>query len=364
MAYWEDHNKYASALAALKQTLKQILPVLQQNHSLLYATNETTKSRTIESDEVSAKWLIDLCKDIPSELSSVQLARSIVDASYLEDESSIQSALFDSLGFSDEAINLLQKVVPLMMDIRIKVSVTELDAFSANFPAGETMSQDDIDEQRRLLLRQEVSDAVEIAALAKAEYEALNTEFSATGRTSTHVVKRSSHQEAKKNAEKAEKRAAQLIKKAKDAGALLDEEATEFLTLKRTNPAGFGEGGLLRSSSEELRNLRQSLLPEGTRHYYDTKGLPPGAIRESTEKFERVIIPATKRDEANLPPRLALSDVILDKKLLKAFEGIKFLNPMQSATFEVAFHGRDNILVCAPVSRRFCLSNLIFVPKP
>jgi activating signal cointegrator complex subunit 3 len=65
--------------------------------------------------------------------------------------------------------------------------------------------------------------------------------------------------------------------------------------------------------------------------------------------MERVIIPAAKRNEASLPALLKIDD-IMDAQLGKAFDGTLSLNPMQSSTFDVAFHSRYNMMVCAPVS--------------
>jgi replicative superfamily II helicase len=89
------------------------------------------------------------------------------------------------------------------------------------------------------------------------------------------------------------------------------------------------------------------LLPEGARHHYDKRGLPPDTIIESTEDYEKAIIPPAVRDLATLPTRLVLKDILSPVERV-AFAGTNSLNPMQSAVFERAFHSRNNLLVCAP----------------
>jgi len=104
---------------------------------------------------------------------------------------------------------------------------------------------------------------------------------------------------------------------------------------------------LMHRSQEEVWALQQSLLPEGSREYYDNRGLPRDAIRVEEDGMEKVIIPAAKMDKASQHARLKIAD-IMDAELGKAFAGTTTLNPMQSATFDVAFHSRDNMMVCAP----------------
>lgn len=102
-------------------------------------------------------------------------------------------------------------------------------------------------------------------------------------------------------------------------------------------------------SQEEIWALQQSLLPEGSRQHYDMQGLPSGEEQEYGEEYsyEKVTIPAPRRDEAQLHERLRISE-IMDSACAQALAGTLSLNPMQSSVFDVAFHIRDNMLVCAP----------------
>jgi activating signal cointegrator complex subunit 3 len=93
--------------------------------------------------------------------------------------------------------------------------------------------------------------------------------------------------------------------------------------------------------------LQQSLLPDGSRQYYDKRGLPHGTIWEVEDGVEKATIPAAERDESILSARLKIKD-ILDPASAQAFAGTTSLNPMQSTVFEVAFNSRENVLVCAP----------------
>ena len=103
----------------------------------------------------------------------------------------------------------------------------------------------------------------------------------------------------------------------------------------------------MNKSAAEIEALQQMLLPEGSRQYYDQQGLPKGTEREQGEGYEKVTIPAARRDELDLPRRLPIAE-IMDSQIAKAFAGTESLNPMQSKVFENAFHKRNNMLVCAP----------------
>jgi hypothetical protein len=161
---------------------------------------------------------------------------------------------------------------------------------------------------------------------------------------STHTIARSSDMEAHKTAKKAAKRAAQALQRAKAAGAVIDE--SELLAV---DESVMGSGGLIGRSTDALRALQESLLPEGSRKHYTEEGLPSGTIREDDDiiGYERVIIPPPVSDASKLHARLNIRD-ILDPACAKAFAGTASLNPMQSTVFDTAFNRRENMLVCAP----------------
>ena len=70
------------------------------------------------SNLVDAKWLLELCKKVPSELGPERLARTVWEVSKLSDEGQQQEALFEALGASDEAISVLFEVTPKLATAR------------------------------------------------------------------------------------------------------------------------------------------------------------------------------------------------------------------------------------------------------
>lgn len=352
-----EAERIADALRNLHSALQAALPLLRDDSrddsAKVKDQNDSAADSEPSSKTVSAAWLLNLCQTVPSELEPLQIARTIVEAAMLVDEAQQQAALFDALGASDQAMKVLMEVVFVLPEIRRMIRLEDLEvashqaaASSSHAQLKEDFTMVDVDEERRQFLLREAVDAAQIAAIAQAEADAiLGTTAGATGSAAaTHTIVRTSEQRAIKFAEKAKRRAAQALQRAKDAGAILDE--SDLLSIDRTH---LGDGGLVNRSNEEVWALQQSLLPEGSRQYYDSRGLPKDSIREVEGDMERVIIPAARRDEANLPARLKIAD-IMNSELSKAFEGTASLNPMQSATFEVAFHSRDNMMVCAPVS--------------
>ena len=99
-------------------------------------------------------------------------------------------------------------------------------------------------------------------------------------------------------------------------------------------------------------------LDGGRKQFYEetTTTLPSGAKRK--------MIPHPKKkgefiaEEISVPPRISkrhsrevkelVSIDVLDEWAKSAFPGVKRLNKLQSALFEVAFKTNENMLVCAP----------------
>jgi len=338
-----EADQIASALQKLQAALQSALPLLlDHERDVLGGTTTTTTERT-----VSASWLLELCRTVPSELEPLQLAQAIVEAATIQKSDVQEAALFDALGASEEAMHVLLQVAPRLNEIRSNVTVQDLLLWSgaaSSLTADSTTTLIDVEEERRQFLLREAMDAAQVAAIAQAEVDELlgGGGSSAGPANSTHTILRTSEIRAQKFAEKAQRRAAQALQRAKEAGAILDE--ADLLTIDQTQ---LGDGGLLNRSNEEVWALQQSLLPEGSREYYDDKrGLPRGAIREQDNDVEKVIIPAARLNNAT-QTRLKIAD-IMDPQCAKAFAGTTSLNPMQSKTFDVAFHTRDNMLVCAP----------------
>ena len=329
-----SRDDVAEALARFADALRQVLPILEQE----------SKEDDDDSSVVNAKWLLELCGKIPSELGPTRLARAIWDASRLQDEGQQQEALFAALGASEEAMEILFQIAPNLPLIRQNVKLIDLgdDKDNHNPAFQETQSTFlDPEEEYRQKLRQEAMDAAQVAAITKAEAEdALAPSMGGA----THVITRSSDLEAQKVARKAQKRAEQAMKRAKAAGAIMDE--SELLDIDNSS---MGHGGLMHRTTDELREIQESLLPEGSRQYYQEDGLPIGTIRDHNEEigYEKVTIPPAKLDPSKLHARLRISDV-LDSDCAMAFAGTASLNPMQSTTFDTAFNRRENMLVCAP----------------
>jgi superfamily II DNA/RNA helicase len=317
-----------AALQRLALVLQEAIPLLKAAGGEVGDVNHNNVS------SVSASWLMDVCSQVPSELETSYLARSVWEASQLPGEAQQQAALFDALGASEEAMNVLMQVAPKLLEIRT-IQPNDLNNITNNISEEEIFV--DLEEERRQLLLREAMDAAQVAAVAQAELEEQTQR-----RVGTHTVTRASDLHNIKFAEKAKKRAAQALQRAKDAGALVDE--SDLIAIDRT---ALGAGGLQNRTQEEVLAIQRSLLPDGTLQYYDNRGLPSGTIVETKQGYERALIPATPRDEENLHPRLHIAD-ILDEDSARMFDGVPTLNPMQSAVFDVAFNSRENLLVCAP----------------
>jgi hypothetical protein len=323
-------DNVTQALARFTEALRNVLLLFEQE----------TKDGEEDTFSVNAKWLLDLCKGVPSELGPSRLARAIWDASRLVDENQQQEALFAALGASDEAMDILFQIAPNLARIRQNISLLDLGEDEGS-SQGHAATIIDPEEEYRQKLRQEAFNAAQVAAIAKAEADAvISPSLSGT----THTIARSSDKKAQKAADKAAKLASQALQRARKAGAIIDE--AELLAV---NSASFGSGGLMNRSTDELLALQQSLLPEGSRVYYNEEGLPIGTERDYNEEigYERVVIPPPRLDPSKLHPRLTISD-ILDPQSARAFAGTTSLNPMQSTVFDTAFNRRENMLICAP----------------
>jgi hypothetical protein len=325
------------------------------------ASNEIDDGSAITIDE-----LVEMCSKIQAStyLQPIQIVRAIVDAAALPNEAHQQAALFDIFGSdSDEAMQVLIDVGSKLSYIQQHINADDIDQYvartkleshyrdSAMSSYNEEPTYVDIEEERRQLLLQEAMDAAQVAAIAQAQID--NGGNFTKANSGTHTVARNSDKQALKFAEKAKKRAASALQRAKDAGVVILNE-DDLLNINGQDHA-LGTGGLINRTEDEIWELQKSLLPEGTREYYDHRGLPTDAIREVIGDMERVIIPAKLRDETSLPQRLLISN-IMDPILGQAFEGTKSLNPMQSTTFPIAFHARDNMMICAPVRRCMVLN--------
>jgi hypothetical protein len=367
----------SSLLQALASALQAALPLL----SCAAATTTTTTTT------VSAAWLMQLLETtLPSQeknqLGTFYLAQQVVfAASHFSNEQQQQAAfLFDVLGESEAAMQVLLEIMPHMADIAQHVSLDHLAAHNNhnhhhhnnhnNNTSLQTQQQQtsplenatlvDLEMERREFLRREYMDAAQVVAIAEMEVQALlqpqsglcpsssgGGGISAAGANSgTHTISRTSEKQALKFLEKSQRRAAQALQRAQDAGAILDQA-----DLIQVNTTGFGSGGLagLHNQQEAWASLQTSLLPEGSKQYYDRRGLPAGTIQSDGDGYVKVWIPPAILDTHKLHPRLNIADIMDDSQQQGlAFSGTATLNPMQSSVFQLAFHHRDNLLICAP----------------
>jgi hypothetical protein len=161
----------------------------------------------------------------------------------------------------------------------------------------------------------------------------------------THTVVRMSDVAARKFAEKAQRRAHKARQWAREAGALLDDDNVDLLWIDK---AALWDGGLVHKTPEQLWVLQSALLPAGSREYNDSRGHPRDSVRVTdADGTERVILPARALDASTQHARLRIGDVMYAACGL-AFARTDTLNPMQSATVDMAFHSRENMMVCAP----------------
>jgi len=320
----------------------------------------TTSGET--RDEVSA-WLYDQLSTLPSaHLSTLELAQLVGSACASSDgDDQVQAALFDTLGESERAMELLFEIVPRAKEIgrlvteesirEVAVGRGDLPRTASTASFGRISAGDEgIEAERLELLRQEAIEAANEAAFAQAAAGGMTGPGSAHA---THSVVRESDRHAQKLAKKAAKRAAVALKAAKDAGAIVDESEIDRLVLggnaQLEYEAEWGQhtAGLDGMSGPEMRAMLKGLAPEGTKEYFQKKTLPSGTEREYGDGYEVVSMPPPKLDPATLPPRIVLEDV-MPKSHRKAFAGTNSLNPMQSQVFDTAYNTQENILVCAP----------------
>ena len=354
-----------SALQALALALRNVQPLLA---AATAATSEKTanvsdnsnirESSSTSSPEFSVDWLHSLLERVSSELGTDYLMQQVWEIatqhqSALDSDMAAaqqQDALFNVLGFSEAALATIEQLLPHMSEIATHITATQLRQYTQPPPSNQNEVVD-VGAERRTYLVQEAQQASELATLAQVEAQAALGGGASGAASRTHTIGLASTKEFQKQAEKAQKRAQQAWQRAKEAGALVPEEyqdgsdpSSAFGNLD-TRP--LGPGGLMTSSALDLEALQQSLLPEGSRQYYDQRGLPRGTIHETYDDHETVIIPPQERDESKLHPRLVLSNLLTADER-RVFTGTTSLNPMQSTVFEKAFHSRDNLMVCAP----------------
>jgi hypothetical protein len=338
----------ASALSQLTLALQDSLAFDSHDKDRETTTPATVHNTTDTTTTTLSTWLWDVCASLYESsvvaLEPLTLVRAIWDASQESDEGQQQAALFDVFGASEESMSLLFELMPRLSAIqRIPLQVLLLPAHGNNDTSSLNDSShvhhyDDTTTLQRTRLWQEAMDAAEAASLVRAELDALHS--TTTGGV-THTVQRASDKKARKEATKAEKRAQQALKRA--------QQGMEDWRMDLSQAATPGTGGLAgNTTAAAWETVQASLLPEGSRQYYDmAQALPKGAIVEERGNIRKVTIPPAEIDRNKLHRRLPIHE-IMDPVCAKAFSGADSLNPMQSLVFDVAFHQRENMLVCAP----------------
>ena len=356
---------YTKACQALTKVLQSYCESLVQptheKHDSSSASSDT-KVGTSDIKISTSAWLYNLCSTIPSPLDTKSLASAILSACQYDDEMQVQAALFDTLGEGERAMEVLFEIVPRVVEIRNYVTVHELDQLqreqneshngfvSATSPIPTTI---DPEQERLNILKQNAIEAAELAALTKAQADALKGTSYNSSSSHTHTITRASDKEIMKQAKAAAKAASKALAAAIEAGAIVDQNDIMLRGYDSSALAAeeaFGNMNnvaLHKMNQEQFQQFQSDLLPEGTREYHEQKGLPRGTEREVCDGYEKVTIPAKVLSQEQLRSRIVISEVMNGTEK-KAFEGTTSLNPMQSTVFEAAFNSNENLLICAP----------------
>ena len=360
----ENQDDLSKACKNFAKVLHDYCRILSQNMNDVVAVGgavDESKSKYKQTNEKyssTTSWLYNLCQTIPSPLDTKALASAILSACQQDDEMQIQASLFDTLGESERAMEVLFEIVPRAMEIKKEVNEKELNIINnevngnSEFMSATTTIIDP--EQERLeKLRQKAIEAAQYAALTKAEADAITGNSYNSSNSHTHTISRSSDKEIIKQASKAAKAASKAMAAAKEAGAIVDED--EILSRGYNVSALAAEEvygnldptALHKMDAEEFQKFQSNLLPAGTREYHEQKGLPSGTEREVCDGYEKVTIPARILKPEQKHSRILISEV-MNRTEQKAFAGTTSLNSMQSTVFETAFNTNENLLICAP----------------
>lgn len=375
-----NKDDISKACKSFAKVLHDYCRTLSKNMSdvvVTHGNNNTSSKLTVESStqqqtkqskghySSTTSWLYNLCQTIPSPLDTKALSSAILSACQKDDEMQIQASLFDTLGESERAMEVLFEIVPRAMEIKNNVNEKELNLIhceingDASATSGSAMSSMinstsiDPEQERLKILRQQAIEAAQYAALTKAEAEAITGSGYNKSNSHTHSISRTSDKEIIKQAKQAAKAAAKAMTAAKQAGAIVDEDEIlsrgyNMSTLAAEELYGnMDQIGLHKMDDQEFRKFQSNLLPEGSRQYYEQKGLPSGTEREICDGYEKVTIPARVLKPEQKRSRILIKDV-MNSTEQHAFAGTKSLNAMQSTVFEAAFNSNENLLICAP----------------
>jgi activating signal cointegrator complex subunit 3 len=112
--------------------------------------------------------------------------------------------------------------------------------------------------------------------------------------------------------------------------------------LEQERMLGLQGGSSVASPDSWLLNLAEN----GTREYYEKRGLPAGTRRTNGQGYEEVFIPAPTKVQMSTDDLIPIS--ALEEWAQRAFVGTKRLNHIQTRVFDVAYNTSENMLICAP----------------
>ena len=358
-------QKYSTVLSVLSNedvysSFAELAEVLRNFRSLKKtASSEEGKSSSPPSASVggpqksniiiSASWLLDQCSRLPSSNmmgGPLPMALSIheICTRYQHQEADLQAALFELIG--TDHMDFLLDLVPNASKVATVIRSKDLEIQSDRAATSTERKK----EKDAWQLREDALEAMTIAAITKAQADSILSQGpSVSGKT--HSVSRASDKYILKEAKRAAKRAAAAINQASEAGVFGFEDhlpsSLDRFTLQDEAQNFGAKKGVAGMSDEDLRAMRANLLPEGSKVYYDTLGLPAGTKREWGDGYEKVTISPRIMDESTRRERIKISEVMSATER-RAFEGTEYLNPMQSTVFEAAFLSQENLLICAP----------------
>lgn len=340
-------NNFLKASSEFVKSIQELLKKLEESKK-----NESS-IENIQSNQPEdlSVWLYHLISTIPSPLDALSLSTAILAACRHTDDMQIQSKLFDTLGESERALEILFEIVPHAREISSSVTEEKLRRLHNNDVSSpqEDFSKVTVDPELEVLeyLRRDAIEKAQYVALLKAELD-LDDSSPFGSSPITHTVKRASDKSALKQLKKAEKAAAAALTAAKDAGAIVADDDNQYdSSALRAEEENIGNVGIHRMTESQFMSFQADLLPQNTLEYHEKRSLPRGTEREYFDGYEVVTIPASVKDPSQLHRRIVLQDV-MNKEEIKAFSGTNSLNPMQSAVFKAAFLSTENLLICAP----------------
>lgn len=311
-------------------------------------------------ESVSAEWLWDQCRGANSSLQesahfmgdALPLAVHEICVKHMNQEAELQAALFELIGM--EHLELLHVLVQNASGIATRIRREDLQrllGFENSKTANTTGSfQGNNQQQHAEKLRKEALEALNLAAIAKAEAESIACKSTPASRGSsiTHSVTRASEKMLLKEAKRAAKIASAAVARANEAGVTVGEEhllsSLDSSSLRDEADNFQKKKGLAGMTEESLQLMKVNLLPEGSKQYYESRGLPLDTKREYGDGFEKIVIPPRTMDKSKRHPRVKISDVMSTVESM-AFLGTDYLNPMQSVVFESAFLSQEVCLV-------------------